>query len=273
MTLYIDSRGGSCELPPHIRPHKVPVQTVHGLDGDFEFMGYGPGDLPIAIGGEHKKISECLTSMSDGRLTGTQAARMLQSYQRVYLVIQGRTRIAKDGTLEYFARKERNKEIWYTAYSRSGAGWQAYDFFARIASLEEFLGIRVHLTEDAAMSGALLAFWYRYWQKFYSDHKSWAQWDQSGTGRNTSNLMMPTSNLPIVTRWAREIRNIGQHKAHYVGSYFKTAANMVLAGKEEWSKVEWKEKIKRGPKAGSLQTKRFSEESVDKILAEIWGQQ
>jgi hypothetical protein len=276
VTLCIDNRGGSRDLYRHIPPDIpkfMPKGSDGHYDGDFELLGWGPGDVPIAVGGEYKKLTESLTAMNDGRIYGTQIARMLQSYQRVYLIIEARLREADDGLLEYYAGKERGKEKWFAAYGREGKGWLAREFYSRIESIEEFLGVRVRYAEDVRAAARAVGHIYRYWTKLYSEHRSWAQWDQSHTGRNPGNILIPTSDLPLTVRWARELGNVGQLKAHYVGAYFgPNPGPMVLAGHEDWAKVSWQERFKTGPNKGKLREKHFSPESIGKILAEIWGQ-
>lgn len=267
MTLFIDRRKGSRELYNYIRD--VPKE-LGVFDGDFELLGSGPENSPMIVGGEYKRFTEALTAMNDGRVYGTQIARMLQSYGRVYLLIEGRIRVANDGVLEYFVKKHKNKEIWYTAYGRDGRGWTAREFFGRLESIEEFTGVRVRFAEDKQGSARLLENIYRYWQKDYSDHRSWMAWDQSSTGRAVTNTLIPTSNLPLVTRCARELAGIGQGKAHAVGAEMKTLAQMVLASEDDWARVEMKSRIKTGPKKGSLRTSRFSKETIESILSEIW---
>jgi ERCC4-type nuclease len=269
VTFFIDNRGGSSNLRYHLQG-RVPVEMGR-FDGDFEFLGSGPDDQPIAIGGEYKKISECATAMTDGRLTGTQIARMCQSYQRVYLVIEGRTRVGSDGTLEYYVRTEKRKEVWYTVYGRSGsAGFMAREFYSRLESMSEFAGVRVILTENIYETSYRLEQLYRYWTRPYSSHKSYSQWDQSKTGRQPGNLLLPTSDLPLATRWARELAGIGQHKAHFVGAHFQTGANLVLATESDWAGVEVRERVRTGPNAGRMRSKRLSTETIQKIMREIW---
>lgn len=272
MTLYIDNRKGSKELYAYIRG----VDKCLGVyDGDFELLGWGPDDAPIAVGGEYKTIQELLTSMRDGRVYGTQIARMLQVYQRVYLLVEGRWRVSQDGQLEFLHHVEKLKrgalkEVWFKAFDRNGGGWTADEFFGRIESIEEFPGVRVRFAGDKYASADLLIRIYKYWSKLYSEHRSHMAWDQSNTGRQPQNVLLPTSQLPLVTRCARELMGIGQTKAHFIGSHFGTLANMVLAQEDEWAKVEIRTPAKNGAKRGSVRTQHLSTGTIGQIQREIW---
>src|SRR4051812_2144692 len=95
--IYIDPRAGSSALKAQL-PRAL-VGENSNIPSDVEFVGYGP-DGPMLIGIEYKSVSDCLTSMTDGRLTGTQLPRMRESYDRRYLLIEGPLRVSADGILE-----------------------------------------------------------------------------------------------------------------------------------------------------------------------------
>lgn len=272
MTIYVDDRAGSVNLIPYLRALCSTVRVEKGrYDADVEFAGnISTGPAPIGI--EYKTLSDCLTSMTDGRLTGTQLPRMRESYPRRYLLIEGPTRVSDDGILEtkVFDVKTR-RFVWAPARGRKGEGWMASEFWGRLESITEFFGARYDRTYDIRESARWILAKYRYWQKDYDQHSSYQQWDRSREKQQSSstlaNLLVPTSDLPLVQRWAREIDGIGIGKAGYVAQHFKSAAAMVLADEAEWRKIEFLEKLKT--KSGYRKT-HLSEERAAKIRKEIW---
>jgi ERCC4-type nuclease len=264
MTLYVDKRAGSRELVAPLRRLKIPVE-IGQYDSDVEFLGEGP-DGPLPIGIEHKTISDCLTSLSDGRLTGTQIPRMLDVYGRVYLIIEGRTRVAHDGILEV----ELNSGRWVSAYGRTGNGWTCREFFGRLDSIAEFTGVRILMTPSLEDSAARIAGLYHWWQKDYDTHASWRAWDQSREQR-PQNTLLPTSRLPLAHRAARELYNVGQDKAGQIAAHFGSVGNMALATAEDWSRVSWVEKIRSGPNRGGIKRKHMTKETIARIMDEIWA--
>jgi ERCC4-type nuclease len=263
--IYVDKRAGSRDLVQPIRAHRLPV-TVGQFDSDVEFLGDGP-DGPTPIGIEHKTISDCLAALTDGRLTGTQIPRMLATYPRVYLMIEGVTRASKkDGLLEIGLPDGR----WVGAYGRTGSGWTAREYWARLHSIEEFTGVRVIQTRDVQDSAARIAALYHWWIKDYDQHASWKHWDQSREQR-PANILMATSKLPLAIRWARELYNVGQEKAGQIAAHFGSPANMVLADERAWGKVSWVEKIRSGPNKGGIRQRKMTKETIHKIMSEIWG--
>src|ERR1043165_4654864 len=138
MTILIDPRSGSKSLADHIPPALCQL-SKDNLDGDFEFAASGPNGLIMPAGGEYKTISDFLTSSTDGRLWGTQLPRMLRSYSRVYLIIEGATRVSESGILETKQLDPVLRQYrWAPARGRKGEGWTAQEYWSRICSIEEF---------------------------------------------------------------------------------------------------------------------------------------
>lgn len=267
MTIFLDKRSGSINLETDLKSHNVDVvQCLH--DSDIEFLGYGPNEELMTIGVEYKLINDCVDAMTTGRLTGTQLARMVKTYQRWYLLIEGRLRTAADGVLEHSPAGLPGK--WFPVQGRKGRGWTAKEFWGRVASLEEFWGCRVHVSQTIEESAAwLVDTLYRYWTRPYSSHSSWAQWDQSrlnGPKLNVEAMLGPTSELPLVQKWARDIDGIGVGKAGYVAQHFKSGLALAIATEDEWAKVSWVEKLRT--KSG-YRRKKFSKKTIKGFMQQI----
>jgi ERCC4-type nuclease len=273
--ILIDPRTGSKSLVDHIPPALCQL-SKDNLDGDFEFAACGPGGVIMPVGGEYKTISDCLTSMTDGRLNGTQITRMLRTYSRVYLLIEGETRTSSAGILETRQwDRQAKKYLWAPARGRKGEGWTAQEFYGRLASLEEFGGVRIHRTgtsyppEDVKQSARWIVNLYHYWQKDYESHSSYKAWDRSGEAAKPMNLLTSTGDLPLVQRWAEKLPGIGEDKSKYVALHFRSAGAMARATDREWEKVEFVERIKTGKNAGQLRRKRMSTEKARAIVDAI----
>ena len=275
MTILIDPRAGSKALAEHI-PAPLCLLSPVNLDADFEFAASGPDGI-MPVGGEYKTMSDFLTSVTDGRLCGTQLPRMLRTYSRVYLLIEGETRTSDTGILETRQwDREGKKYVWKAARGRKGEGWTAQEFYGRIASIEEFGGVRVCRTgtsyppKDIVQSARWIVALYHYWQKEYTEHSSYRAWDRSSEARSKPmNLLTTTSDLPLVQRWAEKLPGIGEDKSKYVAQHFRSAGRMARATDREWEKVEFVEKVKSGKNAGQLRRKRMSTERAREIVDQI----
>src|SRR3954469_22301306 len=99
--ILVDKREGSRQLADYIEPKSI-VQLGE-YDTDVAFMGSGPGGEPLLIGIEYKRIDDVLHCILDGRFSGIQLPRMIDTYGegRIYLLIEGAYRVdSTSGILE-----------------------------------------------------------------------------------------------------------------------------------------------------------------------------
>lgn len=87
--MFIDPRGGSCELVEPMKALGIPVKVKTLNSGDISFVGRGVGGEPLLIGVEHKKLPDYLSSMGTRRLQHRQLPEMLKDYDRRYLIVEG----------------------------------------------------------------------------------------------------------------------------------------------------------------------------------------
>lgn len=260
MSILIDSRAGSVKLLDHI----ANSSPAPNLAGDFEFLGCGPDSEMLFIGGEYKRVPDALDAMTTGRLTGTQIPRMLDVYSRVYLIIEGPTRVTDSGFLEYSPYAG----CWESARGREGGGWRYSEYRKRLESLSEFLGVRVYETHNIKETAKLITALADFWATPYEQHSSWRAWDRSQDPKRVLNRLVPTGELPLVQRVASEISGIGEKRSAYVAQFFPSVASMVMAQEEDWAKVRWLERLKS--KTGT-RAKKFSPETIAKIRSELWN--
>jgi len=259
MTIYVDNRAGSVALANYIQPRSL-VQLGQ-FNADIEFLGWLP-DGPAAIGIEYKttRSSDIFNSLMDGRLTGTQIPRMVSTYPVRYLLIEGPVRATSDGLLEYCPYYGE----WKQVFTSRGKGLTAREYWSRLEGVAD-CGVRIKETYNIEQSASWIKDIYHRWSKSYEEHKSHLAWDRSHMPQSVVSPLdlVQTSKLPLVLRWARELDNVGQGKAPYLASHFKTAPAMVLADEQEWAKVKWR------VKGGKL--KGFGKDMIRKIMSEIWG--
>jgi ERCC4-type nuclease len=230
------------------------------------------GQIGLA-GIEYKTIPDFLTSSTDGRLTGTQLPRMLGAYTRLYLLLEGPIRVTCDGLLELQEFNPRSRQYeWCPARGRKGEGWTYREFAGRLESIAEFFGCRIWHTHNIKESAQWITALYHYWQRPYESHSSYRQWDQSGDGAargqsiQVHNLMQPTSDLPLVQRWARELPGIGQDKSAHVARYFGTPLMLAMSEVGDWERIKWEERLKT--RAG-FRRRGFSRATAAKIVQMI----
>lgn len=103
MPLWVDDREGSSELLAPLAAMGLPVEEKRLAAGDLAWVGRGEGGEPVSIGVEYKKLSDLVQSLNDGRLLanttakGGQIPRMVRTYDRNYLVVEGDWERAGDG--------------------------------------------------------------------------------------------------------------------------------------------------------------------------------
>lgn len=135
--------------------------------GDFAFMGCGPDDTMLTVGVELKTVADFVGSMHSGRLTGYQLPGLLETYPRVYVIVQGTYRARRgSGILEVPAGRR-----WRPlSLGARPVFWSDVEKF--ITGLEE-LGVRVWRTRTAPDTAQVLGHaLYPFWQKPYDTHQS-----------------------------------------------------------------------------------------------------
>lgn len=236
--IFVDPRYGSA------RPGKVSAQRAvasalrdAGLEvvenampfGDFAFIGSGPDDTAVPIGIEMKTVQDFITSMLSGRLAEHQVPGLLDTYKRVYLIIEG------------FYRSRRGSGLLEVP---AGGGWRVLQYGRRpvlwadverfITSLEE-AGVRVRRTRTSRETASVIATTlYPFWQKDYAEH------------RTLRGLYVPAP-LTLVQEDEATARlrrvcvalktGIGYGRSKAVAEHFRSIANMVNAEIAVWEGI------------------------------------
>jgi ERCC4-type nuclease len=83
-----DGKGSSRDLIEPMRALGVRVREKLLDSADVMFVGRGNGGEPLTIGVEYKKVGDYISSMK-GRMQGEQLPKMLKTFDRRYLFIEG----------------------------------------------------------------------------------------------------------------------------------------------------------------------------------------
>lgn len=255
--ITLDPRKGSGELLRYFKPFGVHVELADPQlqFGDAEFWGMGPDDEPIHIGVERKVLGDFIQSMRDRRLAGHQLKGLLESYDYVYLIVEGIWRVGENGEVQVWRRVSR-KTKWLPLYGGRRGGKQSVTYKemdGHLSSLSHCAGLDYIRTPNETDTAAFIASRYNWWQKEFDEHRShldiYADYNpvvgRFGGGhrgrilrRTVSHVEKMLSQLPGVDRAAFDL-------AEYFG---RDMQKVMKAGVEEIAEI----RIRTGPKGKRL---------------------
>ena len=165
MGLLIDPRGGSCELVAPLRAAGLDIDDTTYIDADLYFLGRGIKGAPTTIVIEHKKMSDLVSSLTSKRLQGLQMPRMLDIFDRNWLVIEGDWHHDTEGRVTVWKGKGKRRPM-------KGSP-SAMELEKRLLTLEIRGGFRVRQCPTRRDTVRFLTALYRYWTDCDLDkHKS-----------------------------------------------------------------------------------------------------
>ena len=219
--IYVDDRIGSRELVGRLQP-----ACLKRLEyGDFAFKGKGPQGRSLRVGIERKTVTDLIQSMCTGRLSGHQLPGLLDTYDVVYLLVEGRWRSnPRTGYLEI------RKRTWErVVYGRPFTGNEIYNY---LNTLEMVCGFHLFRSESITQSARWTQATYNWWtKKGFDEHRSHISIKRPYIG---SALSKP-STLKLV---ASCLPGIGLDRAEAVSKHFGSIFEMAMADKKEWAEVE-----------------------------------
>ena len=220
--IYIDDRVGSRELAPHLP--RARLRRLHF--GDFCFGGGGPNDAPVPVGIERKRIRDLLNSITSGRLTGHQLVGMRNTYEHIYLVIEGRTR-----TNEYTGVLEEQVGEYWCPLALGKRTWLTSDILCFLNTLDIHCGVHWHWTYDMTGTAAYIKALHKWWTaKDFDEHRAHLQ-----PHRGTTVALTKSS---LLRRVAAELPHIGWKKSKDVEAEFVSVNDMVFADQAQWMGIE-----------------------------------
>ncbi len=222
--LFVDPRLGSYELVKPLRAAGLDVDDSVQLDCDIYFTGRGEGSTPITIGVEHKKIGDLINSLNTERLQGLQMPRMLSTYDRNWLVIEGEWQHDREGRVTTWKKRGMRGVV-------RGAP-PAIELEKRLLTLETRGGFRVRHCLSRRDTVRFITALYRFWtDRALDEHKSHLALHAPDLDRR---LLAPFSTKREI---AARLPSIGYERSGEVDRYFRSIKKMINAPAEEWLKI------------------------------------
>ena len=247
--MLVDRRAGSKDFVLPLQDAGVPVDATTLTFGDFAFTGRGERGADVWIGIEHKRFTEFLDAMKDGRLQGHQLPGLCQEFDRAYLVIEGEW--AQDGFGRVVGPNQHNGH--WSVYKQSPP---ALDVEQRVLTLELRGGLTIRQTQDRAASVRFLTALYRWWTSQDLDqHRSHIA--VHAPDRDPG-LLAPVSDFRrALTMLLPGIGLLGSRsiEAHFTGSLRR----LLAAGEAEWAAIEIESARGSRRKLGRARAKRIVE--------------
>lgn len=235
--ITIDPRDGSGDLVAYLSG----VAEEGRLEfGDASLTGEGPDGDPVGVGVEIKTVGDVLKCITDGRFSGHQLPGLVNSYQVVYLLIEGRwRRDFKSGMLQMNVASRRGGPFWMNA-SVGQRRFMWRDFDSWLMTIELKGGIRIRTTRDRQETAQFLKDLHSWWCPEagggWDKHQSHLAMHHVEYLRDQA-MLIPPSPVRVV---ARDLPGIGDGKNGKAKGFednFDTVVEMVNAGEEEWAKV------------------------------------
>lgn len=224
--ITIDDRKGSGEL------HKA---FPHGMSrlgrlqfGDFAWLGHGEGNIPWMVGVERKTIGDLVSSMTTGRFSGHQLIGLLNTYNVVYVVVEGSFRPnPHTDILETFK---------YGKWSAMLHGKRPFLYSMVVnflTTMTNLCGIIVVRTSTDNETVHMILSLYHWW----TDKK----WDAHG-----SHLAIYTpprkhttyAEPPLVAKVAAQFENIEWERAHKIAATFPTVIDFANTNEDELRQIQ-----------------------------------
>lgn len=222
--ITIDGRIGSKELTPFLPKGTWKLGRLNFADACW--IGTVK-DEPVTVGMERKSVRDLLNSMSTGRLSGHQLVGLKNSYDVVYLVVEGVWRLGADGQMEVPSGRGK-----WRALELGRRKYMAREYHGYLNTLGVLGGLIVRETRSLRHTAKLVLDLYNWWSKkghtsHLAIHKNRFAGDEEAV------LVRPG----LVRRVAAEITGIGWGKSLEVAKRFQSVKEMVEAGEKEWREI------------------------------------
>lgn len=217
---------------PRLRALGVPSELSQMPYGDVSWLGSGVDGAPVSVGIEMKSLHDCLQCIGSGRFAGHQLPGLVQSFDYVWLMVEGDYRgRTRDGVLEYYRRTDRG--AYWTEAGGGRRQWMARDFEAWLLSMVVMGGIRVIRVADWDSGAQWIKTAYNWFQKeTHSSHL--AMYSGKVLAGDSALLTKPS----LVRRVAAELPGVGFKRSAKVAARFRSVSEMVSAPVSEWLEVE-----------------------------------
>uniref|UniRef100_A0A6M3K7S3 Putative nuclease n=1 Tax=viral metagenome TaxID=1070528 RepID=A0A6M3K7S3_9ZZZZ len=224
--ILVDDRVGSIEIAKHL---KIPVEVTRLEYGDFAFFGNGPDDAIISVGIERKTLGDLVNSMQSGRLSGHQLIGLVETYNIIYLLVEGEYRVNLNTGAIMTGHGKNWTPLGYGA--RTFMYREVANFLNTLAIIGD---IHVWFTHNPEESGAWVRFTYNWWQKEWEDHKAHKAFNRSKLAPSKALLVKP----PVSKKLFNMLTDIGWEKAEALLQRFPTMESLVMAEPKDIQEVK-----------------------------------
>jgi ERCC4-type nuclease len=224
--MIVDRRDGSRPLIPLLRARGASCQEGTLGYGDVQIEGRGPGGCPVLVGVEYKKLPDLAQSIDNGRLVGHQLPGMLESYNDVWLLVEGIWRRGENGLVEV----PRGRTWSALLAGRNGFSSLSLDGF--LLTLQIKMGIKLVLTGTSSQTVDWLLALNHWWTaKEWEEHRAHLAFDNSNS---LSAISRPT----LLRRVAKELPGVGWERSSAVARHFGSVVDMATAPRREWEEID-----------------------------------
>lgn len=226
--ILIDDRDGSrplADLPP-----LDGYCELTRLDwGDACLSGHGPDGSTISVGVEVKSIHDLLSSISTGRLGGTQIPRMLDTYDHSFLLYYG---IYRPDPITNLLQVRRGKSWKRFRIGRRDVPYSYLEGF--LLTVEMFTPVRVRHLYDVHEVACWLRVMDHWLEKPWEKHNALKVFDKS---RAVSSLPGIDPVEEQIARTAASLPAVDWVRGHKIAKAFDSIADLMDASKEELMQI------------------------------------
>jgi ERCC4-type nuclease len=240
-TIYVDNRVGSKELISHI---SNTTQLTRLEYGDVFWLGHGP-DGPCTVCVERKTIGDLVSSIDSGRLSGHQLLGMLNSYDYVYLLVEGIWHSGDEGILERYVRGRWRPLVY------GNRQYMAREVENYLNTLAVTCGVHVWRTQTIGDTGSWIDHTHSWWSKPWDHHQSHRQFRVDVPPSQGALLRRPS----LLRRCLKEFDGVGWGKSKDLAARYHNLYEFAMEVQEA--------ELRKVPGIGKI--------LADKIMRQIHG--
>ena len=245
--ILIDERDGSSDLfdMPALEGHYTPARLDFEIDGkmvpcgDAMLTGHGPGGSTLTIGVECKKLPDLLSSISNGRLGGTQIPRMLKVFDVIFVLYYGVYRVGPSNHLQVQRFKHGRKQWQSYRIGKRPVPWSFLEGFILSAQLKAVLDSgkpvifkHVYDEHEAACWLRVLDSWL---EKPWEKHRGLAVFDRSRELSASSNVDPVEAQI---AKTAASLPAVDWVRGWAAARHFDSVEEMINASAQDWMAIK-----------------------------------
>lgn len=230
--IWVDDRVGSKDLYTPLLKTGLPVEMLRMDYGDVAFVGRGADEKPLNIGIERKRLSDLVSSIRSGRLSGHQLPGLLGpagAYDYAWLIVEDRYKVDRQGRILVKQHHKKGARHRASEWVPLPGGMQASEMEKHVLTYELCGGCHVKYTNSREDTVHFLSHLYRWWTDVSLD-------------RHTSHLTPQQAGgiiaLSPFRETVRTFPGIGIRASLAVERHFKgSLQRAVSASVHEWAEI------------------------------------